>query len=56
MTGGKNTKFSGDTPESKIEKAARHKKVGHGVLTEKEALFNAANAPSGTYVQRIFRC
>ena len=47
-------KLSGDAPERAIEDRERHKKHKHGLLSEKETILNASQAPKGTYTQEFY--
>ena len=47
-------KLSGDAPERAIEDRERHKKHKHSLLSEKETILNASQAPIGTYTQETY--
>ena len=47
-------KLSGDAPERAIEDRERHKKHKHSLLSEKETILNASQAPTGTYTQEFY--
>ena len=46
-------KFTDDTPAEVAEKKEISSRVGRGLLTDKEALYGAPTAPSGTYVGEV---
>ena len=46
-------KFTDDTPAEAAEKREISTRVGRGLLTDKEALYGAPTAPSGTYVGEV---
>jgi hypothetical protein len=48
------TKFSEDTAEDQAEKREISSRVGRGLLSDKEALYGAPTAASGTYVGEVF--
>ena len=47
-------KFTDDTPAEAAEKRDISSRVGRGILSDKEALYGAPTAPSGTYVGEAF--
>ena len=47
-------KLSENAPERAIEDRERHKKHKQGLLTEKETILNASQAPKGTYTQEYY--